>query len=757
MRAENKRLLNGSGCYVDDVHLPGVMHAAFLRSPVAHARVASLDAEEAANMPGVVTVVTAQTDGVPARLPVMRDHPGLRYPMGPSVLARSIVRYVGEPVAMVIAESRYVAEDALELVSADYEPMPVVATAAVAESGRDLVHESMPDNQAGCFTEQAGDPDTALATAAHPISFRCAIARGSAQSLEPRGIVAAPGSGGLHVRIGTQRPRGIRLLLAEYLGLDVESLRLTVPDTGGSFGSKAYLYSEELLVSWAALHYQLPVRWTEDRSESFLATYPEHEQAFDVEVGAADDGTIVGLRVRLLYDLGAYSPYGLAISQNTADHILGPYRIPNVQFTCRAVYTNKIPCAPYRGAGRPQGIFVIEQAMDAVAGELGLDPADVRRRNLIDSRDMPYDTGLDTPAGRLVYDSGDYRRCLDLALSECDYHAWRAAQPELRAAGRLIGLGVANYIECSITQPHEQARVELMPDGSFQVSVGVTTQGQGHQTVFAQIAADAIGVSADLVTVVGGDESIEETVGTYASRTTIMTGNAVLGASRGLRGYLATAAAAAIGADRGSVSPGRSGMVSSEAPTRLLTWPDVYATAIRLGHPVSSEHTFESGAWHVANGTHVAVIEVDPVSGQVSFLRYVIAHDAGRIVNHDLVEGQVVGGVAQGVAGVLLERLIYDQEGQLLTGNFMDYLLPTSAEVPEVEIHHLQTPSPHNPLGVKGAGEGGILPVYALVISAVSDALGQPLHHSPLTPAMISDVYADRSSRSRVPERAGQP
>ena len=357
----------------------------------------------------------------------------------------------------------------------------------------------------------------------------------------------------------------------------------------------------------------------------------------------------------------------------------------------------------------------------------------------------------------LVYDSGDYRRCFELALRECDYRTWRALQPELRAAGRLIGLGVANYIECSITQPHEQARVELMPDGSFRVSVGVTSQGQGHQTVFAEIAADAIGVPPDLVTVIGGAESIQETVGTYASRTTIMTGNAVLGASKGLRGYLAAAAAAVLRANPGSVSAGRIGMVSSEGPTRLLPWREVYAAAIRLGHPVSSEYTFESAAWHVANGTHAVVIEVEPVSGQVSFLRYVIAHDAGRIVNQDLVEGQVMGGVAQGVAGALLEELSYDQEGQLLTGNFMDYLLPTSVEVPEVEIHHLQTPSPHNPLGVKGAGEGGILPVYALVVSAVSDALGQRLRHSPLTPAMISDIYAARSSRSQIPERAGRP
>ena len=399
MLGRDKRLLIGSGCYVDDIHLPGIRHAAFVRSPVAHARVASLDVDEAANMTGVTAVVTAETDGIPARLPVIRNHPGLRYPMGPLVLAKNIVRYVGEPVAMVIGENRYVAEDALEFVSVDYEPLPVVATATAAESGQDLVHDSMPDNQAGCFTECAGNPESALVNAPHRVSFSCTIGRGSAQSLEPRGIVAAPDSGGLHVRIGTQRPRGIRLLLAEYLGLDPEALRLTVPDTGGSFGSKAYLYSEELLVSWAALQYQLPLRWTEDRSESFLATYPEHEQAFDVEIGAADDGTVVALRVELLHDLGAYSPYGLAICQNTADHILGPYKIPNVQFTCRAVYTNKIPCAPYRGAGRPQGIFVVEQAMDAMADELRLDPADIRRRNLVESQDMPYDTGLDTPAG----------------------------------------------------------------------------------------------------------------------------------------------------------------------------------------------------------------------------------------------------------------------------------------------------------------------------------------------------------------------
>ena len=722
MRAEDKRLLSGRGTYVDDVALPDALHAALLRSPIAHAHIGSLDTAAALSMPGVAAVVTASTPDFHRRLPVIRSHAGLRRPAGPQVLAWEVVRHAGEPVAMVLAESRYLAEDALEAIEVDYEPLRVVADAAAAESGEaGVVHAWMPDNVAGSFIERAGDPDPILASAPRRVAFTCSIDRGSAQALETRGVAAAPHGDVLSVWANTQRPRGIRALLADYLGLPLESVHVHVPDTGGSFGSKAYLYPEDVLIPWAALRFGRPVRWTEDRAENFVATYPEHEQRFDVEVGVDHDGRILALRIRLLHDLGAYSPYGLAVCQNTADHVLGPYRIPNVEFDCRAVYTNKTPSAPYRGAGRPQGIFVIERVMDAIARELGLDPADVRRRNLVRREEMPYDTGLDTPGGRLVYDSGDYPRCLEVALRESDYEGWRARQRQLQDEGRLVGIGIANYIECSITQPHEAARASLLPDGTFRVAVGVSDQGQGHKTVFAQIAAEALGVDPSAIAVVGAAEEIVDTVGTYASRSAIMVGSAVAGAAAALRRRLEEIAG-------------------------------------QQGAALDAEYVFCSEAWHVANGTHVAIVEVDPATGRVRFLRYVIAHDAGRVLNREIVEGQVLGGVAQGVAGALLEELVYDDNGQLLTGNFMDYLLPTSAEVPEVEIHHLETPSPHNPLGVKGAGEGGILPTYAVVLSALEDAIGTTLERVPMTPARITDaICRAASSPAASLEPVGSP
>ncbi|HZD01614.1 MAG TPA: xanthine dehydrogenase family protein molybdopterin-binding subunit [Actinomycetes bacterium] len=740
MRAEDKRLLSGRGTYVDDVALPDALHAALLRSPFAHGRIASLDTAAAQSMPGVAAVVTASTLGFDRRLPVIRSHPGLRHPVGPQVLARQVVRYVGEPVAMALAESRYLAEDALEAIDVDYEPLGIVADAAAAESGEaGVVHAWIPDNLAGSFIQRAGDPDSVLASAPRRVAFTCSISRGSAQALETRGIAAAPHGDVLSVWVNTQRPRGIRALLADYLGLPFESVHVHVPDTGGSFGSKAYLYPEDVLIPWAALRCGRPVRWTEDRAENFVATYPEHEQRFDVEVGVDHDGRILALRLRLLHDLGAYSPYGFAVCQNTADHVVGPYRIPNVEFDCRAVYTNKTPSAPYRGAGRPQGVFVIERVMDAIARQLGLDPADVRRRNLVCREEMPYDTGLDTPGGRLVYDSGDYPRCLEVALRESDYEGWRAQQRQLRDEGRLVGVGVANYIECSITQPHEAARASLLPDGTFRVAVGVSDQGQGHETVFAQIAADVLGVDPSAVAVVGAAEEVVDTVGTYASRSAIMAGSAVAGAAAALRRRLEEVASGAL--------------AYGAVPRSSLA-----EIAGQQGAALDAEHVFRSDAWHVANGTHVAVVEVDPATGRVRFLRYVIAHDAGRVLSREIVEGQVLGGVAQGVAGALLEELVYDDNGQLLTGNFMDYLLPTSAEVPVVEIHHLETPSPHNPLGAKGAGEGGILPTYAVVLSALEDAIGTTLDRVPMTPARITDaIRRAASSLATTLEPAGSP
>jgi aerobic carbon-monoxide dehydrogenase large subunit len=753
MRTEDQRLLTGQGRYVDDLPLPGALHGAVLRSPLAHARITHLDVMKAAGLPGVARVVTAADLGSERRLPVIRTHPGLVHPVGPQVLAGDVVRHAGEPVAFVLAENRYLAEDALEAIVADYEPLQVVADATAAlQVGAARVHSSLPSNLAGSFTQRTGEAAAGLAAAPHRFSFRCSIDRGSAQPLETRGVAAAADGDVLRVWMNTQRPHGIRDLIADYLGVPDGGLQVLVPDTGGSFGSKAYLYPEDLLVAWAATVVDRPVRWTEDRAESFLATFPEHRQVFDVEVGTDEQGRLLALRVELLHDLGAYSPYGFAILQNTADHVVGPYRIPAVEFTGRAVYTNRTPSAAYRGAGRPQGVFVIERAMDVIARQLELDPAEVRRRNLVRPTMMPYDTGLRTPAGPLIYDSGDYPRCFELALRSADYDGWRRRKDD----GRMVGVGVANYIECSITQPHESARITLSGAGRFRVAVGVSAQGQGHETVFADVAARVLAVPASIVTVVGAASELTETVGTYASRSAIMAGNAVAGAARLLRDRLLAFASVLLEVTPAAVAITTDGIAHADGGTGSLTWQEIGRAAAHQGLELEAEYVFRSGAWHVANGTHVVVLEVAPNTGQVTILRYVVAHDAGRMLHRGIVEGQILGGIAQGIAGSLLEELVYDDQGQLLSGSLMDYLLPTTVEIPDVEIHHLETPSPNNPLGVKGAGEGGILPSYAAVISALEDAVGESLFRLPMTPASLRQVLRRRVV-SLTLERVGLP
>ena len=736
-RLEDRRLLTGGGRFVDDLPLADAAEVAVLRSPHAHARIIAIHTAAALALPGVLAVVTAADLGEANQpFPVLLPHPCLTAGVNAAPLASDVVRYVGEPVAVVAATDRYVAEDALDLIRVEYEALPAAtALEATQAPGAPRVHAAAPENVAGDLRQGKGDLAAAFAAAHRVLRQRLRIARGSAQSMETRAVAAEYTGGRLTVWTSSQAPFRLKAVLPERLGLTPAAVRAVAPDVGGAFGPKGNLYGEELVVPWLALHLGRPVRWVEDRREHFLATTPDREQVIDVAVAVDPTGRLLGLEVDFRHDLGAYAPYGMLIALNIANHCMGPYVIPAVAIRGRGVYTHRTPTAAYRGAGRPQGVFLIERTLDLVARELGLDPAVVRERNLIPAVAMPYDTGV----GGVNYDSGDYPASQAAALAHLDYAGWRAEQAGLRAAGRRVGLGLANYIEINSAGPFEGATVSVTAGGAIAVACGAGAQGQGHATTFAQICADALSVTPDLVHCGGGDtDALARSFGTYGSRSTILVGSAVLLASRELRAQALQLAAERLEVAQTDLEWQGTQVAVRGAPKRRLTLAELAAAAGAAG--LTAPHYFMTDGMHVSNGTHAAAVEVVPETGEVRVLRYVVMHDCGRVVNPLTADGQVYGGFAQGIGGVLYERLVYDGAGQLLTASLMDYLLPTAVETPAPELHHMESPSPHNPLGAKGAGEGGNLPVYAVIAAAVEDAVGAPVRALPLTPEGIREM-----------------
>lgn len=737
-RLEDRRLLTGGGRYVDDLPLPGVAEVAVLRSPHAHARIRGIDVSAAQALPGVLAVITAADLGEAGR-PFPCNEPGPGF-VNQSPLADGVVRYAGEAVAFVVAESRYAAEDALDLIAVDYEPLPVCADlAAAVEPGAPQVHAAAPGNVACELRLGCGDVAAAFAAADKVVRLRLRIARGSGQPMETRAVAAEYREGRLTVWINTQRPHHARQRIAERLGLPPSQVRVIAPDVGGGFGIKGNFYPEELLVPWAAVRLGRPVRYVEDRREHFLSAVHDRLQVIDIALAADASGRLLGLELDYLNDLGAYAPYGGLVTGNVATHAIGPYRIPAVAIRGRGVYTHRTPTAAYRGAGRPQGTFAIERALDELARALGLDPAELRRRNFIPPAAMPYDTGVPSPrGGHIVYDSGDYPASQALALAHLDYAGWRAEQARLRAEGRLIGIGLANYIEIAGTPPFEGATVAVAPDGAVVVRTGACSQGQGHATSLAQICADALGVSPERVRIEEGDTAaIERGIGTFGSRTMIVAGSAIRTAALAVKELALQAAAQKLEAEPADLEWGGEWVAVRGAPSRRVGLADLAAAA-----ELRSTHYFSPSGPHVANGTQACVLEIDPATGFLKFHRYIVVEDCGVVINPMGAEGQLIGGVAQGLGGSLYERLVYDEAGQLLTASFADYLLPTAAEMPALELHHLATPSPNNPLGAKGAGEGGTMPVYAVIAAAVEDALGVRVRELPLTPEAIRRLLA---------------
>jgi carbon-monoxide dehydrogenase large subunit len=765
-RNEDARLLTGRARFVDDVHLAGMVHVAFVRSEHAHARLQQVDVSAARRRPGVVAAFTFADLGAyggpapllvpPPPIPGLVFHACTHRP-----LAQDKVRYAGEPIAMIVADSRYIAEDALRDVRVDLEPLDaVVDLEAALASGAPRVHEHLDSNLAAHVVQRKGSYADARGRAEALVARRLSYDRGAAAAIENRAVVAAWDSQSEELTIWdtTQAPIPIRNGLAARLGLLESQVRVVAPFVGGGFGPKIMMfYPEELLVPWASLRLGRPVKWTEDRQENFYATTQERGQLHDAEMALTRDGRILGVRDTFLFDTGAYDPYGLTIPINTQCTLLGPYDIPNYDSEFRAVFTNKTIVTPVRGAGRQHGVFVSERLLDIAARELGLDRVEIRRRNLLTPDRFPHNHEIMfQDSAPLVYDSGDYAPALEEAVRLIGYEGLGRDRPTRIADGKRVGVGIACYVEGTGIGPYEGARVTIEPSGKVRVATGVGTQGQGHYTVFAQIVADVLGVGVEDVQVITGDtREFQWGTGTFASRGAVVAGSACHAAATSVRRKALDLAAGLLGAAAEDLVLAEGRVHVQGAPARGLTLAELAAKANPLRGAVrpGTEPGLESTAYFgpdrgsTASGVHAMVVEVDPETAMVEIKRYLVVHDCGRIINPLLVEGQIHGGVAQGIGNAFYEQLVYDGQGQLLNASFMDYLVPTATDMPAIETAHRETPSPFNPVGLKGVGEAGCIPTGAAFAQAIDDALGVEVLEIPLSPQRLFELLDKMDTR----------
>jgi carbon-monoxide dehydrogenase large subunit len=767
-RVEDPALLTGRGRFVSDITLPGMLHACFVRSPHAHARIGRIDTAAARAMPGVHAVLTA--DDLPApmatsQIPMLVPSPLIKTPRTQHVLARGEVCYVGETIAVVIAEDRYRAEDSAAAVDIEFEVLAAVSDCRVAaETGAAPVHSDLADNIAAVVPMHYGDVDAAFVNAAHVFTDDLFQHRGGAMPLEGRAVLANYDTIAdmLTVWSATQTPHLGRGTLADLLERDLESIRVIAPFVGGGFGTKAPYYAEEAIIPAAAMKLGRPVMWVEDRHEHFLSATQERDQYWSVAIAVDADGKILGLRGTMLHDNGAYLPWGIIVPYIAATTFPGPYVVPAYRMETTVVLTNRVPCTVVRGAGRPQAVFAMERLLDRVARELGLDRAEVRRRNMIKPEQMPYSVGLVFRDGKpLVYDSGDFPKSQARALELAGYEGFRERQARARQDGRYIGIGIGNYVEGTGLGPFEGVTVHVLPNGKVAVATGATTQGQGTATTLSQIVADQLGCRIeDIVVTVGDTAAIAQGVGAFASRQAINAGSSAQIAGKNVRGQIVAAAARALGVAEDEIDLEEGRAIARSGNRQSIGLGDLARLAQGMpgfsfapGQTPGLEHTayFTPPQASYCNGTHVAEVEVDPGTGAVTILDYTVAHDSGNVINPMIVDGQVQGGVAHGIGNALLEWMQYDDAGQPLTTTFADYLLPSVADVPRCTIEHVETPNPLNPLGVKGAGEGGTIPAPAAIVSAVEDALapfGVRFTDVPLTPMRIVAALAAASRRS---------
>src|ERR1700730_5485633 len=762
LRREDRRLLTGHGQFIAELGLPRMLHAFLVRSPVAHARIRSVDVSRAAASPGtllalngadLLRMVPPVPEGqisMPSKWVSVIQHQFLN-PQQP-LLAHDKVRHVGEAIAIIVAESRDQAEDAAERVTWDLEELPAVVDPEAALRGDSaIVHDRFQTNLIGAFSVARGDVDDALGGAPHRLRRRFYHHRYAAVPMECRGVVSAydPRTDSATIWSSTQVVHWVRREAAALLGLPEARVRCVALDVGGGFGGKGHVYPEDMLVTFLARKLGRPVRWIEGRTEHLMSATHSRDQLHDLEIGFDDDGHILAIRDDYLVDCGTWNPIGSGVAYNTAVHLTGPYKIENLAASGKIAVTNKVPNAPYRGAGRPEAAFAMERTIDLVARALGLEPPEIPRRNMIRADEMPYRVGIPYRDGEpIVYDSGDYPGALQKALDAVGgVEAFRQRQHQARSEGRYLGLGIGYYIEGTGVGPFESAFVRVDPTGKIYVSCGAAPQGQGMETIFSQVMADLWKVAPeDVVLSFADTAAIAIGFGTMASRSTVTASAAMHVASGRLRdkvfsiaAHLLECAPADLELRAGGVRvvgvPGAQVSLAKVAQAARPGWEITRPAEVDAGLEEICYWQPETVTWSYA--VHVAIVEVDRETGRVGIENYAVAHDCGVVVNPMLVEGQIMGGAAQGLGAILSEAIAYDANGQLLSGSLMDYALPTASDIPAMQILHQHSPSPLNPLGVKGVGEGGAVAPPAAIANAVCDALapfGIEVNTTPVRP-----------------------
>lgn len=737
-RREDPRLIKGLAHYVDDIRLPEMLYVAILRSPHAHAEIKGIDTRSASELPGVVAVVSgADLKGRIGNIPCAGSNPTLRIPDHP-VLATGRVRHVGEAVAAVVAEDSYTARDALDLIEVEYEALPAVSDPEKAlDPDAPVLHPQWPDNIAFTWQLGHGDMEQARRDADKVVKQRIVHQRLAPVAMETRGVVARylPGEDELTVWSSTQIPHLLRTQLSLMLGMAENRIRVIAPEVGGGFGCKLNVYAEEGLLGYLALNLKRPVKWTEGRRENMQATIHGRGQVGEVEAAVKNDGTILGVAYKVTADIGAYHQLLTpGMPPLTGLMLCGCYRIPNVSVEATGVFTNKIATDAYRGAGRPEATYVIERSVDMIARELDVDPVAVRRKNFPTPEEFPFQT-----ATGLAYDSGNYQAALDKALEKVGYQKLRSEQKRRREEGYYLGIGVSTYVEICAMGPSaampaggwESGTVRLDFSGKVTVLTGTSPHGQGQETSFAQLVADELGVDMDDVTVVHGDTAVVPNgIGTFGSRATAVGGTAVLMAAQRVKEKARTIASHILEANPEDLEFSEGKFTVSGVPGKGLTVQEIAAQAhIATKLPKSMEPGLQATAvYEPANftfpfGTHVCVVGVDPQSGSIEILKYMAVDDCGKVINPLLVDGQLQGGIVQGVGQALYEEVVYDENGQLLTASLMDYALPRAEDLPRLQFDRTETPTPVNPLGAKGVGEAGTIGSTPAIVNAVVDAL----------------------------------
>ena len=756
-RIEDPALLRGRGQFVDDIHIPGTLHAAFVRSPHPHARIAGIDGADARRADGVHAVYgwdDIRPHLTQRRMPLGFKTDRIPDDATPYVLASDEVSHVGEAVAVVVADSRYLAEDAAALVEVDYEPLPSVAGCrAAARPDAPPVRSQQESNVLLEFGQSYGDCDAAFARAAHVATESFVQHRGSAHSIEGRGALARhdPVEDRTTIWMSTQMSHEARAGLVKMLGADESRIRVVAPDVGGGFGCKYLLYNEELVVALAARLLGRPVKWIEDRREHFTASIQEREQFWEMEIAVAADGALLGIRGSMLQDQGAYTPQGINLAYNASTSVPGAYVVPSYELAVKVVETNAVPSMPVRGAGYPEGNYIIERMLDRAADGLGMDRGEIRRRNLIPPEAMPYEMPLKTRAGTPVKaDSGDFPKCQAMALDAVDRAGFAGRQRAARKEGRYLGLGIANGLKGTGRGPFESGIVRIDRSGRVRVFTGALAIGQGLKTILAQIAGEALGVAPAEIDVVCGDTgTVALGLGGFASRQTVTAGSSVHIAATDVRdrvlrlaGHMLEAAPEDLEIVDGTVRV-------AGAPDLAVPLAEIaeaasgvpgYSLPEGVEAGLEANVNFKPSGLAYSNGVHAVEVEVDVETGAVEFLNYVVVSDCGRIVNPMLVDGQVTGGVVHGIGNALYEWMGYDSAGQPLTTTLADYVMPTAAELTRLDLRYEETPSPINPLGVKGVGECGTVPAAAAIVAAVEDALspfGIKLADYPMTPPRL--------------------